>query len=295
MTSNTQPLKFASCGKFMSDIPWQHAARNLNTFVLLIGCDGTLHIEQDDRMYEMKKGNCVLLLPGREHKGYRMCEPGLSYYWCHFYSRDNQIQLLEEDEMRQQVILMNSNQFKGGFSDVFLLPEFGIINAEDRIAILFHQLLDFAYSGCYTEYIKDYTLSLLAMEISRQCIDHTMTASSSEHSTDYRIAEVMEWIRIHYEKKLTVSEVSDYFNYNPDYLSSVFKKTTGYSLLRYIHKIKISAAKNLLLQPKYTVHEIAGIIGYEDEKHFMKTFKQFEGITPTQYRNAFIQTHLNKR
>lgn len=295
MTGNAQPLKFASCGKFMSNMPWQHPNRNLNTFVLLIGCEGTLYIEQDGHQYEMKKGNCVLLIPGKPHVGYRYCEPGVYYYWCHFFSRDNQIKLLEEDEMRQQVLLMNSNRFRGGFSDVFLLPEFGVINAEDRVSILFHQLLDFANSGCYTDYMKDYTLSLLAMEISRQCIEHTLKLTETGKTTDLRMAEIMEWIRMNCERKITTSEVATHFNYNPDYLSSVFKDVTGYPLLKYIQKIRISAAKNLLLHPNLTVREVAGMTGYDDEKHFMKVFKQFEGLTPSQYRNAFTQTHMNKR
>lgn len=65
--------------------------------------------------------------------------------------------------MRQQVMLMKSSGFSGGFSDVLLLPEFSSLGAEERVVILFNQLQDYANSQCYSSYFMDYTLSLLAM------------------------------------------------------------------------------------------------------------------------------------
>lgn len=295
MTHSAQPLKFATCGKFVSTLPWRHPDRNLNTFVLLFGREGTLHIEQSGRRYEMKKGNVILLLPGHPHTGCEVCEPGLAYYWCHFFSREKEVHLLEADEMRQQVMLMNSSGFSSGFSDVYLLPEFGRLDSEERVSILFHQLLDYANSGCYSSYFMDYTLSLLAMEISRQCIDNTMRVSRQHSSSDQRLYEIMEWIRLNRELKLTAQDVAEKFNYNPDYLSSLFRQVTGYPLLKYIHRVKMAAARQLLLQQLITVREVAAQTGYDDEKHFMKVFRQYEGMTPSQYRNAFVKTHMNKR
>lgn len=294
-TGIAQPLKFDTCGLFSSDEAWQHPSRCLNTFVLLFGLEGTLFIEQDDRRYEMRRGSCALLIPGRPHAGFRPCAPGLRYFWCHFYSRDNQIQLLEEDEMRQQVLLMRSNRFRGGFSDVLLLPEYGLLDEDSRVAILFRQLLDFANGECYTDYIRDYTLSLLAMEISRQCIERTLQSTGDAPAADLRLAEIMEWIRVNWDRHITPGEVARHFSYNPDYLSQVFRKTTGLPLLRYIQRVKISMARNLLLHASLTVREVAALTGYDDEKHFMKVFKQVEGVTPSQYRNAFTKTHMNRR
>ncbi len=294
-TGSHQPLKFASCGKFSTNDPWKHPSRNLNTFVLLFGKEGTLHIEQNGQKYEMNKGNCVLLIPGQPHSGYRLCEPGLYYYWCHFFSRDKQIHLLEAEEMHQQVMLMNSSGFSGGFSDVFLLPEFGQVAAEERVAILFNQLLDYANSGCYSSYFMDYTLSLLAMEISRQCIENTLKVNRPHVPSQQRLYEIMEWIRLNREKKLSAQDVAERFNYNPDYLSTLFRQITGFPLLKYIHHVKMASAKQLLLQPLITVKEVASQTGFDDDKHFMKLFRQYEGMTPSQYRNAFVKTHMSKR
>lgn len=197
--------------------------------------------------------------------------------------------------MRQQVMLMKSSGFSGGFSDVLLLPEFSSLGAEERVVILFNQLQDYANSQCYSSYFMDYTLSLLAMEITRQCMLSTLRIHQTRGLSDQRLYEIMEWIRLHREQQMSVQEVAERFSYNPDYLSSLFRQATGFSLLKYIHRVKMAAARQLLLQPLVTIREVAEQSGYDDEKHFMKVFRQYEGITPSQYRNAFVKTHMNKR
>lgn len=52
-------------------------------------------------------------------------------------------------------------------------------------------------------------------------------------------------------------------------------------------------AKNLLTNRTLSIYRIADMCGFSDEKYFMKLFKRYEGITPTQYRKAFHQKKIN--
>ena len=54
--------------------------------------------------------------------------------------------------------------------------------------------------------------------------------------------------------------------------------------LNYLKNIRIGEAKKLLVETDMKVHEISKAVGYEHEKHFMKTFKNITGLTPSQYR-----------
>lgn len=295
MSSNSIPLKFVSCGKFITDIPWSHSRRKLNTFVLLVGCEGTLYIEQDSRQYEMGKDKYVLLFPDQLHQGYKICEPGLTYYWCHFFTRNKYSKILDDEKIKEQVLHMRSKCFQGGSTNSFFLPEFNTVYNSQRVAILFRQLLDYTSNHFYTDYVRDYALSLIAMELTHQYITNYNNQSSSYESAEYRFSEIMEWIRINYDKNISAKEVAEKFNYNPDYLSGVIKNKTGYSLINFIHKTKINVAKKYLLDSQYTVQDVSSLIGYDDDKYFMKVFKKVEGVTPTQYRNAFNSIHLNKK
>jgi transcriptional regulator GlxA family with amidase domain len=51
-----------------------------------------------------------------------------------------------------------------------------------------------------------------------------------------------------------------------------------------LKNIRIGEAKKLLVETDMKVHEISKAVGYEHEKHFMKTFKNITGLTPSQYR-----------
>ena len=105
----------------------------------------------------------------------------------------------------------------------------------------------------------------------------------------------MEWIKINYYKQITVSDVAFEFGYNPDYLSSLFHKTIGITLMQYIRKTRIDISKTLLSSYDLSIKQAAFSCGFTDEKYFMKTFRILEGMTPSQYKKAFSKKRLNEQ
>jgi YesN/AraC family two-component response regulator len=91
---------------------------------------------------------------------------------------------------------------------------------------------------------------------------------------------------------MSMGEIARIFSYNPDYLSTAFRKYTGCPLMKYISMVRISSAKKMLLNTGDEIKEIAYKVGFDDEKAFMKRFKQFEDITPTTYRQAFNRAKI---
>ena len=75
----------------------------------------------------------------------------------------------------------------------------------------------------------------------------------------------------------TVSRIAMEFNYHPNYLSTLFKRVTGDTLLHYINRQKVSYSEELLLNTVLPIKQIALSSGFEDRKHFMKLFKQYKG------------------
>lgn len=296
IAKNQYPLKYFSCGKLVSDEPFLHLQRNLDTFVLLVGSEGSLYIAQDDEPYELKPNQFMLLFPGHKHYGYRKSDPGLHYYWCHFQTYHNQYKFLTAQQMNQYLHIEKSTSSESILKNYYILPEFGEILVKNRIDLIFNQLLDLSNRSYYSKTaVTGYTLSLLLMELSQNFIDTFTPKIQDISNSNYKIVEISEWIRINYNKNLSVKIIADKFGYNPDYLSLVFKKFTGYSLLKYLNNMKISAAKQLLLNSSATIKEVADNTGFTDEKHFMKLFKKTESLTPTQFRNTFFCKHFNKR
>ncbi len=85
---------------------------------------------------------------------------------------------------------------------------------------------------------------------------------------------------------LNISITSQHFDITPAYLSSIYKKQTGRSLLDYINTMRISHAQKLLEQG-YSVVEVAPMAGFRDSGSFIRAFKKKTGVTPGQFKSKF--------
>jgi AraC-like DNA-binding protein len=82
---------------------------------------------------------------------------------------------------------------------------------------------------------------------------------------------------------INISITSLQFNITPAYLSALFSKETGISLLEYINTLRIEEGKKLL-KSGCEVSEAAEKCGFRSSGAFIRVFKKFTGITPGQYR-----------
>lgn len=69
-------------------------------------------------------------------------------------------------------------------------------------------------------------------------------------------------------------------------LSKMFKFETGMSLGEYVRNMRMSAAKELLVDTGLSTREIGEMVGYGDAASFTKAFKRCVGVTPGRYREA---------
>lgn len=285
------PLLHVSSGRFVSNTPWIHTKRNIDTFVIIVGLHGSLYIQQNDEQYEVKPGNVLILLPNTTHLGYKKSEQSLSYYWCHFHC-ESPYDIIDKRDSEKKMLLLDHTAYHTNSFDYVLAPIFSLFKSIDRINILFNQLLHISNSGYYTKYGVNYLLTLLMVELTQQTLSEYLAASRDDDNNS-KFMEVLEWVRINTAIDISVSDIARRFNYNADYLSRLFKQKTGMSLQKYIHHLKISKAKEMLLHSDNSIKEIAYKVGFHDEKYFMKLFKSYENLTPTQFRNAYFYTHMN--
>jgi AraC-like DNA-binding protein/mannose-6-phosphate isomerase-like protein (cupin superfamily) len=112
---------------------------------------------------------------------------------------------------------------------------------------------------------------------------------------DERFLQVQQFIRENISTCLNSEEVANYICLSTKQLSRIIRNHTGFSLARYIQKEKIDYSKKLLIDTKYTIKEIAGILGYSDEFNFSRGFKSVEGMSPLQYRKSvFTQSMVSQ-
>ena len=98
------------------------------------------------------------------------------------------------------------------------------------------------------------------------------------------IQKAMEIIRKEYDSGITLEEAASQLYVSEEYLSSQFKKETGYNFTETVRKYRIEKIKEFLRTTKYKMNQIVGLVGYSDPKYMSKVFKEEEGILPTEYR-----------
>lgn len=97
------------------------------------------------------------------------------------------------------------------------------------------------------------------------------------------ISNIKDYIRKNICNKLTLNEVANIFNFNPNYLSQVFAQYNDCSFNEYVTQEKIKMAKELLLQKDKKIYEIADLLGFENAFYFSTVFKKMTNMSPSEY------------
>ena len=94
----------------------------------------------------------------------------------------------------------------------------------------------------------------------------------------------MDYIKTNYREKITLDDVANYAYLSKSYLSKIFKEEMDCTLTAYINKVRVEKSKQLLLDERISLADIAGQVGFEDQSYFTKVFKKVTGISPGKFK-----------
>lgn len=104
---------------------------------------------------------------------------------------------------------------------------------------------------------------------------------------DQAVLKAQELIEKNYHEKLTVEGIAEQVALSRRNLERRFKKATANTVLEYIQRVKIEAAKKNLESSRWNVNEIMEKIGYADPKAFRATFRKITGLSPLEYKHKY--------
>ncbi len=140
---------------------------------------------------------------------------------------------------------------------------------------------------------KDYLPQIMelttAEDIRKWFSEKIMTAcrnvvNKREERSDDIIRTAKKYIEDHFDKDISLDDVSRVVNISPYYFSKVFKEASGLNFIEYLTNIRIDKAKNLLENSNLSIKEICVSCGYTDPNYFSRSFKKNVGVTPTEYK-----------
>lgn len=100
------------------------------------------------------------------------------------------------------------------------------------------------------------------------------------------IQRALQYIEVHYNKKINLREIAKYLHISPNYFCDLFKKHLNKTFVEYVNDYRIEKSKLLLKDIALSISEVSQAVGYSESKYFCNIFKKKTGITPTEYRNS---------
>ena len=99
------------------------------------------------------------------------------------------------------------------------------------------------------------------------------------------VRRAAEYMRLNYGRQLTLKNVAEHAGLSAGYLSTLFREETGSTVTEYLTRLRCEKAAALLESTGLTVQEISAYVGCPDNNNFVKLFRKYYSLTPTQYRN----------
>lgn len=104
----------------------------------------------------------------------------------------------------------------------------------------------------------------------------------------HQLQKITDTIKASLKQDLSVDRLAELCGISNRHLSRMFKKTTGYTLGKYIGNERINQAQHLLAKPDLQIKEIAYLCGFKSQSSFAKTFHDAMGKTPSEYRRQLF-------
>lgn len=131
----------------------------------------------------------------------------------------------------------------------------------------------------------------IALEKAEQTLQKDMLIESESYNnngktTPEQIAEIIhDYIETHYAESIKISMFSDKFFFSKEYISRQFKARYSYGIYEYVLHIRMEKAAILLKNDSIKIQDVGIQVGFTDNNHFSKAFKNYYNMSPSEYRN----------
>lgn len=193
-----------------------------------------------------------------------------------------------------QMPIMNGMEYLKQASAEFPSTQFIIISGYD----------DFQYAHSAIKYgACDYLLKPIVKEELNCAIekailkinpdaDFSNQENPAENIAPEEVVKIIkEYIEKNYNTSIKLSMFTDKYFFSKEYLTKLFKSRYGCGIYTYVQEVRMKRAKDLLENPDIKIQSISERLGYADNNYFSKAFKNYYGMSPSQWRKDHEEMH----
>lgn len=134
---------------------------------------------------------------------------------------------------------------------------------------------------------------MFQVDMDRQSQSPFIIFQGQKDHEDEPVKQAQDFIEQNYQEKITVDSLSNLLALSRRNLERRFKKATDNTVVEYIQRVKIEAAKKYFETSSRNVNEVMFDVGYNDTKAFRTVFKKITGLSPLAYRSKYNR-EINK-
>lgn len=241
--------------------------------ITIIYCPASTQITLKNHVYQMDKGDLILVHPDIVWKSeniLHLIEFSETFLDSLFFSQIADCKIIYEFIALRNACAHDYLYFKTDPSSVFNLLHLlqREIEHGDQYSSKLQHLLTV---GIFTLLDRKRPTNLVVQ-------NSTMIAKN-------RFGKILKYMGDHFAE-CTLQEAAAKFSYNPDYLSSMFKRITGISFSEKLRSIRLEESCRLLRATDDTIEEVSSIVGFKDKSYFNRLFKEQYQLTPAKWRKA---------
>lgn len=112
----------------------------------------------------------------------------------------------------------------------------------------------------------------------------TMKVSKGSKLQDFYIHEALVFIENNFQNDISVEDIASVCGLNRSYFGKIFKNGTGKSPQEFLLNYRMTKAAELLKLTKLSIGDIGNAVGYPNQLHFSRAFKNIYGVSPREWR-----------
>lgn len=246
---------------------------DFHEFFFLVEGEGEQYVE--DRMYPVVLGDLYFMPAGQTHHGNAAkgttCLAGVLNFGDEMFSRS----AFGDSETARMMERLIEKAWKG--ENKLDLPS----ESMEKLRLLFNEMLDelkVREVGCETA-LKS-LVQRWVLTIMRSCgyFDGRRKLVGRRGRS---IDDVCHFIEDNYMYPLDVDQLAEKANLSRSRFHVVFTEVTGVSPVRFLNRVRISVARELLKEGTMTLEEIVSHCGFSSISNFYRTFKKETGTSPS--------------
>ena len=188
------------------------------------------------------------------------------------------------------------NEFREMYPEVELV-EGSIVTEEKRIyssggSYSYWNLLLYLLEKYVSREIAILASKIFAIDINRNSQSVFFMFKGQKNHEDKQILNTQEYIEKNIHEKISIDDLTRISTIGRRTFERRFKQATNNSVLEYIQRVKIEAAKRQFETSGKNINEVMYEVGYADIKAFRDLFKKIAGVTPIEYRHKYNKMTL---